>query len=242
MSIPPPSTRVRAAGPPPEPAASGAEPPAGDRRREICLELPQSRGWRRRSGQLRLHGSQLTLTQPGVLRESLLLAGGRVEVAAVDRSRGTRDGAHGRFPVLQRLGPNAVLPYEQGIQGWLWTSLSGSSLPTLCDPADTPPNFALIFVKPLSDEEVIRCFEPAWVSALADRSPLGSPSVAGLLTVVADVSSAEDAFRRFGVLGPLTDREVPPTMRRHLPGDRPADVHVPVHDRAGTSVAPPGLG
>lgn len=240
--MPPPSTRVRAAGRAPDQAAPAAEPPAGDRRREICLELPQSRGWRRRSGQLRLHGTELTLTQPGVLREPLVLPGGRVEVAAVDRSRPTRDGAHGRFPVLQRLGSNAILPFDQGIQGWLWSSLNGSALPTLCDPADTPPNLALIFVKPLSDEEVVRCFEPTWVTALADRSPLGSPSVAGLLAVVADVGAAEDAFRRFGVLGPLTDRELPPTMRRHLPGDRPADVHVPTHDHAGTSVAPPGAG
>ena len=240
MSIPPPSSRVRATIPPP------AQPPEaelrlGDRRSEIRLELPQSRGWRRRSGELRLHGTELTLTQPGVLREPLVLPGGRVEVAAVDRARSARDGAHGRFPVLQRLASNAILPFEEGIQGWLWTSGSGSALPTLCDPADTPPNLALIFVKPLGDEEVVRCFEPAWVTALADRSPLGSPSVAGLLTLVADVAAAEDAFRRFGVLGPLTDREVPPTMRRHLPGDRPADVHVPLQDRASTSVAPPGM-
>ena len=238
--MPPPPSRVRAATPPPGPAP-GAEHLVGDRRSEIRLELPQSRGWRRRSGELRLHGTELTLTQPGVLREPLVLPGGRVEVAAVDRSRSERDGDHGRFPVLQRLGSNVIVPYEQGIQGWLWTSLNGSALPTLCDPADTPPNLALIFVKPLGDEEVFRCFEPAWVTALADRSPLGSPSVAGLLTVVADVAAAEDAFRRFGVLGPLTDREVPPTMRRHLPGDRPADVHVPLQDRGSTSVAPPGM-
>lgn len=240
MSTPPPSASVRPAGPPPGVVAPGAGTAAGDRRREICLELPQARGWRRRSGHLRLHGAELTIVQPGVLRAALVLPGGRVEVAAVDRSRGTRGGAHGRFPVLQRLGPNAVVPFEQGIQGWLWTSLAGSALPTLCDPSDTPPNLALIFAKPMSDEEVVRCFEPAWVAALADRSPLGSPSVAGLLAAVADVTAAEDAFRSFGVLGPVTDREVPPTMRRHLPGDRPADVHVPLDDRAATSVAPPG--
>ena len=78
--------------------------------------------------------------------------------------------------------------------------------------------------------------------ALADRSPLGSPSVPGLLIAVADVGAAEDAFRRFGVLGPVTDREVPPTMRRHLPGDKPVDPRVAVDEaaRRRTSIALPG--
>lgn len=222
------------------PGSPSLAPVGMDRRREIRLELP-SRGWRRRPGELRLHGAELTFTQPGVLRDALVLAGRRIEVASVDRATEPRTRDQGRFPVLQRLGANEVLPFDQGIQGWLWTSRSGSALPTLCEPADTPPNLALIFVKPLSDEEVAHCFEPSWVSALADRSPLGVPSVAGLLAVVADVSAAEDAFRRFGVLGPLTDRELAPAMRRHLPGDRPADPLVPARNHSGTSVAPPGM-
>ena len=240
MSQPPPSS------PPPAPRGSDAArpPTAGaERKSEIVLELRAERGWRRRTGELRLRGAELTLAQPGVLREPLVLAGGRVEVAAVNRSTHGRDREHGRFPVLQRLGPNTVLPFERGIHGWVWTSRDGSTLPTLAE-TDALPNLLLIFGKPLDDEEVRRCFEPTWVRALADRSPLGSPSIPGLLVPVADVGAAEEAFRRFGVLGPITDREVPPTMRRHVPGDRPADPQAPVDEgaRRRTSVAPPGMG
>jgi hypothetical protein len=43
----------------------------------------------------------------------------------------------------------------------------------------------------------------------------------------------------------LTDKEVPPTLRRHLPTDRPADPMVSGAGsdaaRAATSVAPPGM-
>ena len=244
MSVPPPSAKQ-----PPAPIYARPAPGAGasagpERTREIVFELPAARGWRRRPGALVLRGTELSLSQPGVLREALTLAGGRVEVAAVDRTSNGRDTEHGRFPVLQRLSPNAVVPFEQGIQGWVWTSRDGSSLPTLADTRGPLPTLALLFVKPLDDEEVVRCFEPAWVHALALRSPLGSPSVPGLLVPVGDIPAAEDAFRRFGVLGPVTDRELPPTMRRHLPGDRPADLQMPLDERARrrTSVAPPGIG
>jgi hypothetical protein len=80
---------------------------------------------------------------------------------------------------------------------------------------------------------------------IAARSPLGAPAVYGLLFRVADTGKTETTFRQFGLLRPLTDREVPPTLRRPLPTDRPAD---PVlrgggeDQRAATSVAPPGLG
>ena len=242
MSVPPPKTVT----PPGRvDAAFRAEADIGrDRTRKIVLELPAGRGWRRRGGELVLRGAELLLTQPGVVRGTFTLIGGRVEVAAVDRAAHGRGVEHGRFPVLQRLSASAVVPFEQGIQGWLWTTRGGSGLPTLAEAPDALPNLALLFVKPLDDEEVARCFEPEWVHALAMRSPLGSPSVPGLLMPVGDVTAAEDAFRRFGVLGPITDREVPPAMRRHLAGDRPADPHVPLDERARarTSVAPPGIG
>ena len=51
-------------------------------------------------------------------------------------------------------------------------------------------------------------------------------------------------FRQFGLLRPLTDREVPPTLRRSLPTDQSADpvLHGGGDEvRATTSVAPPGL-
>lgn len=239
MSIPPPPG-ARSASSDGSRGDTAREP---DRRREICLELAPVRGRRRRSGLLRLLGSELTLVQPGVLREPLILTGGLIEVAAVERST-PRDGEHGRFPVLRRVSEASVLPFEHGIEGWVWTTRSGSALPTLGEPGDAPPNLALSFVRSLPDDEVRRCFEPDWVRFLADRSPLGSPSVPGLLLVVADPPAAEDAFRRFGVLGPVTDREIPPSMRRHLPGDRAANPRIAMTEaaRERTSVAPPGMG
>ena len=78
--------------------------------------------------------------------------------------------------------------------------------------------------------------------ALADRSPLGVPAILGILFRVADPSAAETAFRSYGLLRPLTDREVPPTMRRALPSDRSADPTVPGRPQPRTgSVAPPGF-
>jgi hypothetical protein len=61
---------------------------------------------------------------------------------------------------------------------------------------------------------------------------------------VAETSRAEIAFRQYGLLKPLTDREVPPTMRRSLPTDRSADpvLRASGNARAATSVAPPGMG
>ena len=58
---------------------------------------------------------------------------------------------------------------------------------------------------------------------LAERSPLGVPAVLGLLFRVAETIKAESVFKQFGLLRQLTDREVPPTLRRSLPTDRPAD-------------------
>jgi hypothetical protein len=69
--------------------------------------------------------------------------------------------------------------------------------------------------------------------------------VHGLLLRVADTTRAEGTFRQFGILRPLTDREVAPTLRRHLPTDRSPDPGVSAGDaqaRAATSVAPPGMG
>jgi hypothetical protein len=235
MSIPPPS------GVQPPVAGSGHSEP--DRRREIVLELAGG-GRRRRPGLLRLLGSQLTLTQPGVLREPLTLAGGLVAVAAVELGGRRATGEHGRFPVLNRVSPTRVLSFEHGIEGWLWTARDGSSLPVIGEAGDAPPNLALLFHRPLADEQVRSCFEPDWVRVLADRSPLASPSIPGLLLVAADPGAAEEAFRRFGVLGPVTDREIPPSMRRHLAADKPANPRIATSEagRARTSVPPPGMG
>ena len=152
--------------------------------------------------------------------------------------------AQGRFPVLKRLSATTVVPREQGIEGWLWTSTGGSALTMLGD-EDVAPNAALLFTKPLAEDLVTASFAPDVLESLAARSPLGAPAVYGLLFRVSDTLLAENTFRRFGLLRPLTDREVPPTLRRSLPTDRPADPSLAVSGddpRASTSVAPPGLG
>jgi len=215
--------------------------------RELVLGLAQPRGLRKLTSgggerYVRLHGSELTLVHDAVLRESLTLPGGIVDVAVVDRGYSERE--HGRFPVLHRMASGSVVPREHGIEGWLWTTKHGSAFPLLSDRQDDEPNLALLFVKALAEEEVERCFQPEWVKGLAERSALGKPQVLGLLLEVEQPAAAENAFRQFGVLGDVTDREVPPTHRRHLPSDKPANPTYTPRDaeRARTSVAPPGMG
>ncbi len=62
-----------------------------------------------------------------------------------------------------------------------------------------------------------------------------------MLFRVAEPANAETAFRQYGLLRPLTDREVPPTMRRSLPTDRPADPTIGGSSAPSSSVAPPGF-
>jgi hypothetical protein len=82
---------------------------------------------------------------------------------------------------------------------------------------------------------------PEALEALAARSPLGVPAVPGVLFRCADPAMAEIAFRTYGLLRPLTDREVPPTLRRSLPTDKSADPAVTRAESPGGSVAPPGF-
>src|ERR671915_292212 len=211
-------------------------PPPSSTQREHVLELE---GPRRRRGQLRLSAMGATISFERTLNTDLRLPLGTLQLGLVDRGGARSGGMTGRFPVLKRLSATAVVPREQGTEGWLWTSLGGSALTVLGDPEDAP-NAALLFTKPLDDVE---CFEPEAAQDIAARSPLGAPAVYGLLFRVADTGKAETTFRQFGLLRPVTDREVPPTLRRSLPTDRPAD---PVlggtgdDARASTSVAPPG--
>jgi hypothetical protein len=145
--------------------------------------------------------------------------------------------------VLRRLSKSAVVPREEGIEGWLWTSRGGSALPSLAE--EDAPNGALLFAKPLAGELVTRSFSAEWVDALAARSPLGEPAVPGLLLRLHDTTGAQEVFRRYGISRPLTDREIPPAMRRSLPTDVPADPALRRSGddpRAATSVAPPGMG
>ena len=69
------------------------------------------------------------------------------------------------------------------------------------------------------------------------------PAVPGFLFRVKEPANAETAFRAYGLLRPLTDREVPPTMRRSLPTDKPggSDGQRARARSPSGSVAPPGF-
>jgi hypothetical protein len=224
MSLPPPST------------STGL--------RDYVVELEAGKSWgRRKAGTdvLRLSAMGASISHEHALHTPLRLPLGTLQLGLIDPGPARPGGMTGRFPILKRLSATAVVPREQGIEGWLWTSLNGSALTVLGDPEDAP-NAALLFTKPLGDDAV-ECFVPAMAEEIAARSPLGAPAVYGLLFRVAEPSKAETVFRQFGLLRPLTDREVPPTLRRALPTDRPADpkLHTAGEDsRAATSVAPPG--
>jgi hypothetical protein len=230
MSVPPPSSTPSA---PPSP--------------ELVLALEETRGWgkpRRSEGdRLTLRAGGLSIEHGRVMHAPLELPLSTVKVAIVEPGSAKASGQCGRFPVLRRLGPTTVIPRTEGIEGWLWTSTGGTALTNLGE-QDEAPNVALVFAMPLDDARLRGAFDHEFVTALAARSPLGSPTVHGVLFRVADTPAAEQGFRRWGFESVLTDREVPPTLRRHLPTDRPADPAVRgggESARAATSVPPPGM-
>jgi len=208
------------------------------------LELEAGRSWKRRRAAdlLKLSPLGLELHHARVLREPLAMPLGAIAVACAESGGARAVAGEGRFPILRRLSATAIVPKSEGVEGWLWTSAGGSAFPSLTEDDDAP-NAALVFAHPLGEDVVGRCFEPEFVNALVARSPLGVPAVYGLLLRVDDVFNAQNAFRKFGIANPLTDREVAPTLRRSLPTDRSADPAVTISDgaRAARSVAPPGL-
>lgn len=239
-SVPPPSH------PPPShpPPATGA-PRAEPLERVITLPLDHAdeRGsWRKRLAggggdadqYIRLVGSEIVFEHPSALQSPLTIAAALVAVATVDRGHSEENG---RFAILRRMSKTAVVPQSDGVEGWLWTADSRSALPML---GGGTPNLALVFIKPLEDELVRRVFRPEFLTAVAQHSPLGAPTIFGLLARVSDVTAAENAFTELGVFGPVTDREVAPAQRRHRPTDRPANPSIrPTGDHPQTSVAPP---
>jgi hypothetical protein len=188
---------------------------------------------------LRLSPEGATLEVDSILRVPLQLTLNQLHLAQVDRGPVKTRGDAGRFPILRRLSATGVVPREQGIEGWLWTSIGGSALTLIEDDA---PTGALLFTKPLGPNELKDAMKPEVLEALVARSPLGVPAVPGFLFRVQEPANAETAFRAYGLLRPLTDREVPPTMRKSLPTDKSADPTVsgPAQGPKG-SVAPPGF-
>jgi hypothetical protein len=227
------------------PPPSSPPPAAAPREHVLALEAP-ARGWgRRRGGEdvLRLSPSGAVVEHARALVAPLQVPLGQLQLGLVDPGPARPAGLSGRFPVLKRLSATAIVPREHGVEGWLWTSRSGSALTMLGD-EDVAPNAALLFTVPLAEASISAAFAPDAAAEIAARSPLGAPAVHGLLFRVADVVLAENTFRQYGLLRPLTDREVPPTLRRSLPTDRTADPLLSGGEdaRAVTSVAPPGMG
>jgi hypothetical protein len=205
------------------PPSSG--PPGAPVRHEELLELEAPRSWKRRGALafLKLSPLGMELHHEGVLREPLIMPLGAIAVATAEPGSAKATPNEGRFPILRRLSAAAIVPRSEGV--------------------DEAPNGALVFAHPLGADIVEGCFEPGFVAALAARSPLGVPAVYGLLMRFDDVMRTQNAFRKYGIANPLTDREVAPTLRRSLPTDRAADPTVKVSDanRAARSVAPPGF-
>jgi hypothetical protein len=227
-------------------------PPPGDGPaglKTTVIELEGAGGLRklvrRGDSRLSINAAQITIEQPGHLRAPLQLAPGGIAVAALDAGPAKTGPAVGRFPILHRLSATAVVPREEGIEGWLWTGAGGSAYTVIGD-EDAAPNLALVFLKPLEEDVVTEVFEQEFLEDLAKRSPLGSPTVFGVLLRVAEVEATRVALARLSLIRPLTDREVPPTQRRHLASDKPANPAVagPGGDarREQTSVPPPGGG
>jgi hypothetical protein len=209
------------------------------------LELEAAgKGWKRRRTVdfLKISPAGMELHHGGMLREPLVMPLGAIAVAAAEPGSARSLPNEGRFPILRLLAGTKLVPREEGVEGWLWTSSGGSAFLSLCEDDDAP-NAALVFAHPLGEDIVTRTFEQSCVATLAARSPLGSPAVYGLLMRVADVLHAQNTFRKFNIANPLTDKEVPPTLRRALPTDVSADptVRFTESSRASRSVAPPGL-
>jgi hypothetical protein len=200
-------------------------------------------GGRREEGRISFTPQEILIEHAGRLGSPLRFAPGSVIAASVDPGPASigKDRARGRFPILHRLSTDKVIPREEGIEGWVWTSTDGSAFTVLGDAA---PNLAFVFSPPLSGAQVEQAFAPDVLAELAKRSPLGQPAVFGLLVHVSKPETARATLERYNLLRPITDREVPPTQRRHLPDDKPANPAVSGIDagRASTSVPPPGMG
>jgi hypothetical protein len=216
--------------PPPPPAGAG---------RTLTITFESGRRLAPDALRLSPHGASLEVDE--LLKEPLRLTLGQLHIGLVDRGPAKLKGEAGRFPVLRRVSATTVVPREQGIEGWLWTTTGGSALTILGD-EDAAPTGALLFTKPLGPEQLKDAMKPEALEALVARSPLGVPAVSGVLFRCADPLSAENAFRAYGLLRPLTDREVPPTMRRSLTSDTSADPSIGTAAQGPKgSVAPPGF-
>ena len=87
---------------------------------------------------LRINPHGATLEVDGFFHTPLKLTLGQLHLGMVDRGSAKVKGQAGRFPILKRLSATAVVPREQGIEGWLWTSTGGSALTVVGDEDAAP--------------------------------------------------------------------------------------------------------
>src|SRR3954465_11059644 len=127
---------------------SAPPPPSAGAGRSVTVACESGR--RRAPDALRLSPNGATLEIDSILRVPLKLTLGQLHLAQVDRGPAKVRGTAGRFPILRRLSASAVVPREEGIEGWLWTSIGGSALTLIEDDA---PTGALLFTQPLRPNE-----------------------------------------------------------------------------------------
>ena len=108
-SAPPPTT-----GPPGGAAA----------RHEHMIELEASKSWKRKRtvDYLKLSPLGLEIHHGGVLLTPLTMPLGAIALACTESGPSRPMAGEGRFPVLRRISSNAVVPREEGVEGWLWTA------------------------------------------------------------------------------------------------------------------------
>src|SRR3954463_15645128 len=136
---------------------SAPPPPTAGAGRTLTIAFESGR--RLAPDALRISPNGATLEVDGLLREPLRLTLGQMHIGLVDRGPAKVRGEAGRFPVLRRLSATAVIPREQGIEGWLWTTTGGSALTILGD-EDAAPTGALMFTKPLGPEQLKEAMKP----------------------------------------------------------------------------------
>src|SRR3954467_5543606 len=122
--------------------SSAPPPPSAGAGRSVTVAFESGR--RMAPDALRLSPNGATLEVDSILNEPLKLTLGQLHLAQVDRGPAKVRGQAGRFPVLKRLSAPPVPPREEGIEGWLWTSVAGSAL-TNVGPDDEAPTGALLF-------------------------------------------------------------------------------------------------
>jgi hypothetical protein len=237
-------------GPPTDPLGEAQPESEPQRRPPTVVDLEAPSGFKRLLGgrgenRISISGTDIWIEHSTLLKAPLRIPPAIVSAAAVDPGPPgpPRGEAIGRFPILRRLGPGRVIPRTEGIEGWLWTSTGGSAFTVIGDD-DVAPNLALVFLTPLQGETLESSLEKKFLEDVAKRSALGEPALFGVLVRLTLVEPVRNALNRLNLLDDLTDREIAPAQRRHLPTDKPADPSVGPSDtrRAQSSVPPPGMG